>query len=392
MKRKRVLLVHSDITSKRALVNGVLLYARTHEDWEIYLCNFHNMHDVFRYNPKLVFNGIITNGPATIGETLPADTVVCYNQTPFADIPARFGRVICDEAAIGIRAARFFVDKGAANFAYVATMMPEEYSVEQRWSDQRRDAFAKEVADAGFSCSVFADSDPESGIDDVQAMGTWLKSLPKPCALFAANDMRAMDVILACGNFGIAIPPQIAVLGVDNEEYICEYTRPSLSSILPDFEAAGQMSARLLDDLMDGVAPSGTVIRYGVKTLIERMSTHNSDSESYSVIQAMNFIRSNCMRAFSVCDTAKAVRCSTAHLGKSFRHILGSTVVAEIAKARMGYVCDLLLTTSLSIDQIAATADFKSANSLRNTFRKHYGMSMTEWRARQRAASRPPLR
>lgn len=64
-------------------------------------------------------------------------------------------------------------------------------------------------------------------------LADFLTTLPKPAAVMAAYDVRASEVISLCNNLNIDIPKQISVLGVDNDEILCNISTPTLSSISP---------------------------------------------------------------------------------------------------------------------------------------------------------------
>src|SRR5690606_18185291 len=78
----------------------------------------------------------------------------------------------------------------------------------------------------------------------------WLCSLPKPVGIFASNDLRAQNVLNACREINVAIPEEIAVIGVDDDELLCSLCRPTLSSVIPNAEEIGYLAAGLLEQLM----------------------------------------------------------------------------------------------------------------------------------------------
>ena len=68
----------------------------------------------------------------------------------------------------------------------------------------------------------------------------------------ACYDVRARHVLAACRSLGILVPEDVAVIGVDNDELICELTSPPLSSIEQGARTIGYQAAALLDRLMAG--------------------------------------------------------------------------------------------------------------------------------------------
>lgn len=374
--KKKILIQLTGIPAASAINDGILAYASGMSDWELYLCDNFNIYSPIRYNPSLVFDGaIVENQSDTFADI---KTIVCYNATPFTKTPRKWGRVICDNAAIAKMATDLLVSRKFTNFAFAGGVMNPRWSPAERWSDFRETAFVKALRQRGFKCSVHRPHPSE----DFESLVAWLKGLSFPCALFAANDLRAMDVMNACNHLGFSIPEQISILGVDNEEYICDYATPSISSILPDFYGAGQQAARLLNRLLSGTCRSGTIEHYGPATMIERQSTRSDNSMSYIVARAQSFINGHCTHTISVRNVAATVGCTPRYLEKSFNKIVGKTVITSILDARLENIRAKLETTHKPIETLAHESGFKSANYLRNAFRRRYGMSMTEWRSR----------
>lgn len=373
-KKKKILIQLTGIRAADAINDGILAYAGGKSDWELHLCDNFDINSAVRYNPSLSFDGAIIEHQTDTFANI--KTIVCYNETPFPRTPRKWGRVVCDNTAIAQMAADLLVSRKFTNFAFVGGVMNPNWSPAERWSDFRERAFVRTLRQRGFTCSVHRPSQS----DDFASLIAWLNKLSFPCALFAANDLRAMDVTNACKHLGIAIPEQISILGVDNEEYICDYTTPSISTILLDFYGAGQKAARLLDDLLSGTRRSGTVEHYGPITMIERQSTRSDNSTSYIVARAQAYINGHCQHPISVRDVTTAVGCTPRYLEKSFTKIVGKTIIASILDARLENVRVKLETTRKPLETLAQESGFKSANYLRNAFRKKYGMSMSNWR------------
>ena len=141
-------------------------------------------------------------------------------------------RLYCDNAAIGRFAADYFLKNGFTSFAYV----PDKLRL--RWSMDRGNAFGSQLKASGFTCAHFVSS-RRSIHDDQHALSDWLKGLPRPTAVFVANDARAREVLDVCLRTGISVPSEIALLGCDDDELICETAIPQLSSIRFSTETAG---------------------------------------------------------------------------------------------------------------------------------------------------------
>ena len=153
-----------------------------------------------------------------------------------------------------------FLERGFRNFGFCGFLGAD-------YSDQRCEAFARLVGDQGYVCHVYESSrqSPPAGTEALEQRGwtteaevtRWLARLPKPVGLMACNDIRAQQVLTACRAIGAAVPDEVAVLGVDNDEVLCDLSDPPLSSVVPDTRRIGHESAALLDRMMAGEPQGG---------------------------------------------------------------------------------------------------------------------------------------
>lgn len=275
-----------------------------------------------------------------------------------------------DSAATAQLAAKTLLKSGFRHYAFLGTN-PSIY-----WSIDRCHDFAAEIAAAGFKCYVF------NGKED--ALDGWLASLPKPCGLFAAMDLRAKTVADKCRKLGIRIPDEIAVLGVDNDEQLCESTYPALSSILPDFRHAGELAAALLDRTLRGEDTSAETILYGPLCVVTRESTRFMKVNLSGVSRANEFIRRNSCAGIKVADVVKAVAMPRRTLETHFFRSTGHTILDEILRTKLDKVREILSTTTRPIGLIASSCGFNSDIHLKNLFKKRFGMSMRDYRKNAR--------
>lgn len=150
-----------------------------------------------------------------------------------------------DSRCVAQLAAEHLLSLGLPNYAFAAFRIP------LFWSDERKAVFSAAAAKAGKGCAVF---DPGRELPPhrrQRELSDWLRGLPRPCGIFAANDYVGEEIVNACARLGMSIPDEITVLGVDNDEQICENLSPTLSSIAPDFTEGGYMAAELLWRVME---------------------------------------------------------------------------------------------------------------------------------------------
>jgi LacI family transcriptional regulator len=218
--------------------------------------------------------------------------------------------------------------------------------------------------------------------DNISQLADWLANLPLPCGVMAYNDSRAQTVIDACHMAHLRIPDQIQVIGVDNEEEICENTFPTLTSILPDFEGSGYLAAQLLDRMLKkGMPRKDIVYKYGVKSVVERASTQDLCGGGRLVTQACEFIRLHAGEKINVETVSNALNVSRRTLELRFREIRGEGIAEVLRRKRLERVCQLLKETHRSISDISYNSGFASPTHLKALFKKVYGMTMGEWRS-----------
>ena len=307
------------------------------------------------------------------------------NVEPPVRTSLRCASVFCDGAAVAETAAGLFARKGLRHFAYVGTRDGDP------WSRERQDALRECAARRGASFASFAPSRGASArpVREMAAMARWTAALPKPCGLLAANDIRAMDALAACRQAGTSVPEHVMVLGVDDEEFICCQTSPTLSSVVPDFDCGGYLAMETLAGLLADGAQGGTRPRFGVRGVVERASTSDPSGAGRIVSRAKEYIRIYATAAdISVQDVAKASGASVRLLQKHFKAIAGTTVCDAIQTTRLARVRELLEETVTPIGRIGELCGFFGEAHLKKLFRRRFGCTMRDWRSGRRE-SRP---
>jgi LacI family transcriptional regulator len=208
----------------------------------------------------------------------------------------------------------------------------------------------------------------------------WLESLEKPVGLMAANDARARHVLEACRAIGLRVPEDVAVLGVDNDDVICELTDPPLSSIEHGAASLGYQAAALLDQLMNGKKPKHMSTGVPPKEVVARRSTDILAIEDPEVAAAMAYLHENSCRPIRIADVVAAVQVSRSTLETKFKAVTGRTIHNEIRRLQIDSVRSLLATTDLPIKQIAAMAGFAHIHYMTTIFHQHTGWTPAEYR------------
>lgn len=219
-------------------------------------------------------------------------------------------------------------------------------------------------------------------------LAKWLKRLPRPAAIMAADDSVAMDVLQACSAARLRVPSDIAVLGVDDEDFICENTTPPLSSIRPNFIEAGRLAAETLERMMRGGSqrrgePTEITVK-GENEVIRRASTTREASSGPLVQRAIAFIRQNAKRGIGVRDVVAHLRVSRSLADLRFREVRGESILSVITTARLTELKTQLANTDTPIGEITRSLGWTSENYPKNLFRKKFGISMKEYRESHR--------
>ena len=370
----------------RDMRQGVLRYVRTHGPWSLHLIDDRSDQQRLSASASL-YDGLvgepITSDERRMVSAMRVPTVLVDPQTTdvtpaYRRVLARSSLIRCDSAAVGRCAARHFLGRGFRNFAYVGA------PAGNTWSQERLRAFRDEVRDAGFRVETFRISRrAESTLSDELAdLGPWLVALPKPCAVFCAWDLRARQVVDACGMAGVKVPEEISVLGVDDDEELCLSSIPPISSVRLDAERAGYEAARLLDDMLRG-DKGREIVGYGPTGIAMRDAAAAIGGADDPVVKAAaEFIGINAVRSPSVADVARHACVSTRVLERRFAKRTGMTVQNAIERAKIERVKTLLAETNEQVKSIARASGFSTVSHLTVRFRRLEGMTMTEYRLR----------
>jgi LacI family transcriptional regulator len=281
-----------------------------------------------------------------------------------------------DSESVGRAGADYFLARGYREFAFVGDHLS------RNWSVGRGEGFRKRTAEAGFDCRLYpsARGSADWG-DDGKRLAAWLEGLPKPTALMAAMDSRAHQVVEACAEAGLRVPQDVAVLGVDDDELICNGSIPTLSSIRRDTEQCGFMAAQMLDRLMRRATRRREVFLYGVREVVTRDSTQPQAVPSDPVVRrAREFIHINAGTPIDIPDVVRHLNVSRRLAELRFRAACGHSLLDEIQNARLERVERLLKETDLPLTEICARCGYRTDVHLRRVFKRRFGCSMRDYR------------
>ena len=371
-----VILLESTYPTHTQILRGILRFTQLHAPWTLDVRTGRAGEPTSFGAEKWKVDGIIAN-------RLPPElsALIRRHRTPtivMNDIGREvrpIARILCDNAAIARLAAETLAGKGFENFAFVG----ERSGI--HWSVARERVFADEIARRGFPCRVYP-TDEDGGAEDGRRLQDWLRALPRPTALFAAYDIRARQVLDACHAAGLSVPDDIAILGVDDDEVICETAAPALSSIPLSMADAGFRAAELLDRVMStGRRPRGAAdIIFPGTHVVSRRSTARDAVTDTLVRWCRALMEANVGRPFNVADLVASLGVSRRTLETRFRAATGRSLNDEITELRIRRAKTMLAKSALSQSAIAAACGFCDASHLNVIFRRHCGAPPSAFR------------
>jgi len=291
--------------------------------------------------------------------------------------PNGFNVVKLDSAAVGRMGAKHLLGLGLPSYAYAG------FTMASQWDRERRDAFAEEVRKAGCSYVEFFPARQQLPAERHRLLCDWIKTLPRPCGLMACNDGVGEEVLNICFQLGVNVPGDIAVLGVDNSETICENTNPALSSIDPGTFQGGLLMAQILDRLMAHGTDGGehpVCAAHPPLRVVVRQSSRRLVCDRSKVSDALEMIRLRACEGIGVDDVALEMGVSRRTAERHFRLATRKSILDEILDRRFEMVFEMLRDRKRQIGAIAGLCGFTTEVALRKSFRLRTGMSMSEWR------------
>jgi len=222
------------------------------------------------------------------------------------------------------------------------------------------------------------------GSDDDAVIERWLERLPKPLALFACYDIRGRQALDACRRAGIAVPDEVAVLGVDDDELLCSLSSPPLSSVIPDSRGAGRLAAVLLERLMQGEALEAEEWLLPPLGIATRQSSDVLAIDDQLVVAAVRLVRDRACKGIKVQDIVRELGTSRRILDHRFAAHVGHTPHEEIARQQFRRVEQLLAETDLPVTKIAERCGFRHAEYMTVAFTRRHGMPPSRWRGLHR--------
>lgn len=391
------LLLETSAEYGRGLLRGILRYSRLHGPWSLHVAPGH-IDQVLPKAKSWRGTGIIARIRSPEMEKVIRSTRLPFVASSLRESRSartwnKFGEIRTDSEAIARMGAAHLLEVGLRRFAFCGF-------ANCAWSSHREKAFLQFSKDGGYPCSAHhialanwmqRPNWIESWQHEQPIMVKWLRSLPKPVGLMACNDVCGREVLQACATAGLRVPDQVSVVGVDNDEMMCELSNPALSSVVLDIEKAGYNAAQLLDGLMRGQPAGGQIVWVRPTHVATRRSSEAIIQEDALVGEALQFIREHAKRPVSVSDVTDELRVSRRTLERRFFRATGRTVLSEIMRFHLKRAKQILLETDLPCHKVAVESGFGSVKTFNRSFGRQEGTTPQNFRRQSKIMVLRPL-
>ena len=374
--KKILLIIDTSRLTGRDLLRGAERYISTFARWEVHTLDPNYLMGIF--SRELQRLGLSKFDGFFIGRTENISSILKINKPKIIHYTRKericgTSLIITSSSKIGKTAADYFVSLGFKNYAYCGFK-------NMVWSDLRHASYCQTLSENGFSnVEHFMDTPNSNKGINQKELTQWLKQLPKPIGIFACNDDRAVYILEALKSTEINVPEEVAVLGVDNDDLVCNLSSPSLSSIALNFQNAGFQAAKHLDRLMTKKTKNA-IIEVDPVEIIRRKSTDIFAVDDKELISAVVFIRNHYYKPIQVSDVVAATSISRRELEYRFKLEFKKTVQDEINRLRIDHIKKLLIDSREPIYKIANTLEFTDPEHFSRYFKNLTGISPSVFR------------
>lgn len=375
--RRIALLVETSREYARGILRGVIRYQHEHGPWSVYF----KPQGLDAPPPPWLASWRGDGILARIDDLRMAEALV-QTRVPVVDLRNAlpglpFPTVAISNDAVVRLAFDHFKERGFRYFAVCSTRPGEN-----RNQDARCDLFAALVRASGAACTIYEHAPHRHRSWDAEQrhIVKWLRTLQTPVAILACHDDRGHQVIDACLRANLAVPDQVAILGVDNDPYLCTLSTPQLSSIDVYPERIGYEAAALLDRLMHGEPPPTAPLLFEPRSVVARQSTDIAAVSDRHVAQALRLIRDRAFEPIGIEQILAGIPVSRSVLFRRFKHHLGRSPKKELTRVRLEKAKSLLTYSVLPIEEVARQALLTDARHFIQTFRQATGVTPMRFR------------
>jgi LacI family transcriptional regulator len=379
----------------RGLLSGVAKFVREHHEWSVQCEEWRwadAIPDWFRHwQGDGVIAWVETPELAQVVHSLNMPVLDVRGSVTGSDLPL----LSTDNKIVADLAAEHFMQRGFRHYAFCGF-------VGANYSDERSRFFQERLARAGLACVFY--QPPETAHDaeviELEKRGLffqdhlarWLKSLPKPVGVMACNDIRGHQVMNACRRSNLAVPDEVAIVGVDNDEIFCELSDPPLTSVALDTRRIGYEAAALLERMMNGRKPPARSILIPPVEIIPRRSSDVLAISDRQLIAGVRYLREHAFGPITTNDLARTAGMSRRVFERRFAAQIGCSPKTEVLRLRLERAKILLADTDWTLAQIAERTGFKYSEYLHTVFTQKVGITPGKFRTHAKPARPEPAR
>ena len=380
--RRVALLLDSARSFDAGLLRGIARFVNLHQPWEfLRKASFYqrfsglveaSLAEIRNHRP----DGIVMNESPLVDRLIATGVPVII--VPVGSRRAKAWHIISENEVAAALAADHLASQGLRHFAFAGF-------AEATWSLERCQGFGHRLAELGLPVKNHLVPLAPSACQKRRhhaAIVRWLTELPKPVGVLACNDEFARSIAELCRLHGLRIPDDVALIGVDNDELICELCNPPLSSVPFATEQAGYKAAELLDRLMLHRKAIVADVRVPACPVVVRQSTNRLAIDDEEVVKALRFIRANSGSIIQVCDVVRATFLSQRTLHNRFRRAVGHSLVKEINRQRALHIARLLVGTNDTLGYIARSVGYDNDAHMARYFHREMGETPRSYRER----------
>lgn len=373
MRHRVALLIETSNAYARGLLRGIYSFAREQGSWATFLPE-HSRGEL----PAQSLNRWRGDGIIARIENQQIADMVARLKLPVVDVSATGALpnvpwVETHDESIAQLAIDHFRQRGFRHFAFCGD---DRFA----WSRYRREGMQRLLENSSQTCHVFGSPVARSLNDDEQELTEWILKLPKPVGILSCYDLRGRQLIEICQRNQIAVPEQVAVLGVDNDELVCNLSEIPLSSVIPNASGAGYLAAKLLSQMLAGETVDPTAHLLKPMGIVTRQSTDSLAIDDAVVIQAMQFIREHACSGIKVEDLLRTTKLTRRVLESRFKKYLGHSPHDAIQNVRLRRAEELLIETDLPLAIVADRSGFLHTEYFSVVFKRWKGVSPSQYR------------
>lgn len=303
-----------------------------------------------------------------------------------ADYPANVPYVATDNFKLVNLAYTHLIDVGLRRFALFS--LPD--GTKHPWALEREKAFRFLMQRDKFDVEILRGEGARSWEEDVAQQVRWLQSLPKPIGIIAATDARARQLLQACQFANIAVPEQVAIIGIDNDPLARMLSCIPLSSVIQGSNEIGRTAARMLHQLLEGTYLECSRILVPPAGINVLASSSHQPVKNPRVMRARHFIRQYACQGIKGDQVADYVGVSRSTLETYFQQELACSVHDEILRFKLDAATALLAEGDCSVAEVAQRCGFTSMQYLFAVFKRELGCSPREYQQRVALAQAIP--